>query len=398
MTKGDYDLAVVGGGLAGSALAIAMARHGAKVLVVEREEAFKDRVRGEGMTPWGVAEARDLGIYDLLRDSCGYEVRFWDVYMGPSRVSRDVVETTAQRAPLLNFSHPEMQETLLAAAKAAGVEVRRGSSVTGVSPGEVPRMTVERDGASEEVSARLVVGTDGRSSRVRTWAGFTPNRDPPRLFVGGVLLEGASAPMKSVSLIQSFGRSAIFFPQRGDRLRAYVVYHRDVYPERLTGPADLPRFIEAAVKTGAPAEWLAGVRAVGPLATFEGADVWVKHPYKSGVVLVGDAAASSDPSWGQGLSLTLRDVRTLRDELLRSDDWDAAGNAYAEAHDRYYEALRTVEDWYTTLFMEVGPDADARRARALPLIQTDPTRLQDAFLSGPNEPVGEVERARFFGE
>jgi menaquinone-9 beta-reductase len=58
MNKQDYDLITVGGGLAGSALAIAMAKHGARVLVIEREEAFKDRVRGEGITPWGVAEAQ----------------------------------------------------------------------------------------------------------------------------------------------------------------------------------------------------------------------------------------------------------------------------------------------------------------------------------------------------
>jgi 2-polyprenyl-6-methoxyphenol hydroxylase-like FAD-dependent oxidoreductase len=43
------------------------------------------------------------------------------------------------------------------------------------------------------------------------------------------------------------------------------------------------------------------------------------HPYRRGVALVGDAAAVSDPSWGQGLSMTLRDVRVLRDQLLASE-------------------------------------------------------------------------------
>ena len=60
----DYDLAIVGGGLAGSALAAAMAPSGARVLIAEREAVFRDRVRGEGMLPWGVAEARELSIYD----------------------------------------------------------------------------------------------------------------------------------------------------------------------------------------------------------------------------------------------------------------------------------------------------------------------------------------------
>ena len=52
-----WDLIVVGGGLAGASLARAMAAAGARVLVFERERRFRDRVRGEGMHPWGVAEA-----------------------------------------------------------------------------------------------------------------------------------------------------------------------------------------------------------------------------------------------------------------------------------------------------------------------------------------------------
>lgn len=71
-----YDIITVGGGLGGSALAKVMAERGARVLVLERETQFKDRVRGEQMSSWGVGEARELGIYDLLRDSCGPEVRW----------------------------------------------------------------------------------------------------------------------------------------------------------------------------------------------------------------------------------------------------------------------------------------------------------------------------------
>jgi menaquinone-9 beta-reductase len=56
MASGTYDIITVGGGLSGSALAKAMAAHGARVLVLEREKQFKDRIRGEAMLPWGVAE------------------------------------------------------------------------------------------------------------------------------------------------------------------------------------------------------------------------------------------------------------------------------------------------------------------------------------------------------
>jgi 2-polyprenyl-6-methoxyphenol hydroxylase-like FAD-dependent oxidoreductase len=84
------------------------------------------------------------------------------------------------------------------------------------------------------------------------------------------------------------------------------------------------------------------------------------------VALLGDAAAANDPTWGQGLSLALRGARTLRDALLRSEDWDAAGHDYASEQEQYYGKLRTVAGWFRELFMITGPQADARRARALP--------------------------------
>src|SRR5690606_40591492 len=68
MVRQHYDLVVVGGGLAGASLARAMASSGARVLVLERERVFRDRVRGDLLYPWGVAEARRLGIHGLLVD------------------------------------------------------------------------------------------------------------------------------------------------------------------------------------------------------------------------------------------------------------------------------------------------------------------------------------------
>ena len=61
-----YDLVTVGGGVGGSTLARGMSERGYRVLVIERETQFRDRVRGEFVFPWGVAEAKQLGVYDDL--------------------------------------------------------------------------------------------------------------------------------------------------------------------------------------------------------------------------------------------------------------------------------------------------------------------------------------------
>src|SRR5262249_5679671 len=149
------------------------------------------------------------------------------------------------------------------------------------------------------------------------------------------------------------------FPQGKRRLRAYVAYRSDTGVRRLSGKDKIPDFLAVFARSGVPAEWMAGVEPAGPLAAFEGADSWVELPYRDGVVLGGDAAATSDPVWGAGMSLTLRDVRVLRDALLGSSDWDAAARTYAEEHDRYYQRLHTAEDWMGTMWFDPSPEGDA---------------------------------------
>ena len=53
--------------------------------------------------------------------------------------------------------------------------------------------------------------------------------------------------------------------------------------------------------------------------------------------------------------------------------------------------------WSSQMFFEPGPVAEARRAQALPLIAQDPTRVPDHVVSGPELPVNETVRRRFFG-
>jgi 2-polyprenyl-6-methoxyphenol hydroxylase-like FAD-dependent oxidoreductase len=256
MVAPGYDIITVGGGIAGSSLALAMAGRGAKVLVLEREKQFRDRVRGEALVPWGVAEASELGISDLLKERRAHDVPYVEGGSG----LRDLRATTPQQSPLLSFPHHVMQETLLAAAENAGA------------------------------------------------------------------------------------------------------------------------------------------KSVGPLASFDASDDWVEHPYRDGVALVGDAAATTDPTYDQGLSFALLAARAVRDELTKDSDWEAAGHRYADQHQRCFRACHSVEGWLRTLFQDPSAEAAALWARALPRISEDPTRVPDHIMSGPDLPLDEHVRARFFGE
>jgi menaquinone-9 beta-reductase len=396
----QYDLIVVGGGLGGSSLAASIAKHGARVLLLEREQQFKDRVRGECVLPWGVAEAIQLGVLELLRPRCAHELPWMDFYSGDVlTVHRPVAATTPQQLPCITFYHPTMQELLIAAAAGSGACVRRGVSVKEVRPGSPPTVIVGDNGQHEEIRARLVVGADGRSSCARSAAGFQLRHDPQNLLVAGVLLEHTAAPEDTgqIAFNYNLGELAILLPQGGGRARAYFCFHAGSQP-RYQGTADFPRYLDSFNRTGMNPEFYDGAKAAGPLATFDGAEAWVEHPYRDGVALIGDAAAASDPTWGQGLSLTLRDARVLRDQLLSTKEWETAGHAYAREHDRHTEVSHTVNLWFTEFYLASGPEADARRARALPLIAEDPSRQPDTGFSGPDITVSEAVKKRFFAE
>jgi hypothetical protein len=88
----------------------------------------------------------------------------------------------------------------------------------------------------------------------------------------------------------------------------------------------------------------------------------------------------------------------MRDHLRRCDDWDAAGHAYADDHDGYAGRLHTFNRWFTEMYLATGPDADARRALAMPLIAKDPSRQPDSIFSGPDLAADEAARKRFFAE
>jgi 2-polyprenyl-6-methoxyphenol hydroxylase-like FAD-dependent oxidoreductase len=406
----DYDLIVVGGGLAGSSLAIALAGRGIRTLILEQQEEFRDRIRGEVLMPWGSLEAKGLGIYDLLLKDCAIETAYFSTFTnGSPPAIRDLRATTPAATCCMTFPHSEMQAVLLKQAEALGAEVRRGHLASGVTSGEVPRVHIGDD--IRGLSARLVVLADGRDSRLRSLLGFEVRHDECQLFTAGMIMEGdinysefladeARTPANTVNLFYDpkGGRMVIAMRIAPKRNRVYLVYHKDVLPKRLSGRHSVEEMIRQLQEVGAPSHWFDGARQAGPFASFDGSHRWVGSPYRDGVVLIGDAAAATDPAWGRGLSRTLRDVRLLRDRLLESSDWRLAAEAYASDHDDFYGRMRRLEEMQTTLLFERGDAADRRRDHAFALFARDSSRIPDALGLGPEAPSDDHARARYFGE
>ena len=169
----SVDVVVVGGGIAGSALATVLARRGRDVVVLERQTTYRDKVRGEVLCCWGVAEALRLELEKPLLDAGGHYVTravAYDEVIDPATAEANAVPLD-QLLPgvpgCLDIGHPQACEALARAAAEAGATVLRGVGDVEVVPGAPPILRYELDDLVITVSAALVVGADGRTSSVR---------------------------------------------------------------------------------------------------------------------------------------------------------------------------------------------------------------------------------------
>jgi len=406
-----YDLVIVGGGVGGSALAKVMSDAGRSVLLLEQSEVYEDKVRGEWIAPWGVAEVHRLGLYDLLMAAGGHHLARHITY----DETLDPCQAEAAALPLNFFKegvpgplclrHPVHCQALFDAAKAAGATALRGVNVVEVKGGARPRVAYEHGGQTHEARARLLVGADGRTSQVREALGIPLNQDAPHHWFAGLLVEDAcgwSPDLQAIGTEGDFGFLA--FPQGGGRVRVYGGYPLD-QAKRFRGAGAARRFLDAFAVSCSPANrHLVEGRPAGPLFSYVNADSWTERPYAPGAVLVGDAAGWNDPILGLGLSITYRDVRIVSELLKDSAAWDTLSfEAYAEERAERMRRLRFTAKLQATLDMEFGEAARERRRNLFRRAAADPSLKAHAFavMAGPEalpaEMFSDDHRARVLG-
>jgi 2-polyprenyl-6-methoxyphenol hydroxylase-like FAD-dependent oxidoreductase len=312
-------IAIVGGGIAGGALATVLARAGTSVLMLERQPRYRDHVRGEILWPWGVRLARQLGIEPALLDAGARVVRWLDVFdEGAAPTRNDVGEFIDGVDGSLNIAHPRACAALATAAAAAGADVHHGVRDVHVTAGKKPLLRwVDRSGREQETHCRLIVGADGRRSSVRSQSGIAWEVDAPAQLIAGVLADEIEGLDEDANVIARESDLLFFsFPQGGGRARLYLCFPT---PERsrFAGPEGAERFLHACGLRclDGVAGWAVARRA-GPCATFPGEDSRASHPIADGIVLIGDAAGYENPLEGQGLSMGLQDVHDVAAALL----------------------------------------------------------------------------------
>jgi 2-polyprenyl-6-methoxyphenol hydroxylase-like FAD-dependent oxidoreductase len=380
MNTQPIDVVVVGAGIAGASLAAALSAEGYEVLLLERQTVYRDKVRGEVINCWGVAELRKLGLEQAILEAGGTWV---DRFVGYDEiVEPEAAEAAAlhldEMVPgipgVLDVGHPEACEALATAAARAGATVVRGIGEVQVTAGPRPSVRYELDDMEYEVPCRLVVGADGRMSTVRRQLGIGLTQTPPNSLGGGVLVEELyDWPVNTTSIGTEGDLLYFVFPRTGAKARLYLL-HGTEQKGRFAGPDRHKRFLEAFQLHCIPGSEMFGkAKPSESCAFYPMNDAWAEMPFSDGAVLIGDAAGWSDPIIGQGLSVAFRDARMVWDILRSNSDWSPQTFLpYEEERGIRMRRLLASARVRTTINMTFTPEGARRRLAYAKAWPSDP--------------------------
>jgi 2-octaprenyl-6-methoxyphenol hydroxylase len=368
------DIAIVGAGAVGLAAALSLAAAGRQVVLFGQASAPRDgRTVALLDGSWRLLEA--LGLAETL-----------DAVAAPLAVMRLVDDTGSLfKQPPVEFKAAELglpafgwnvenAELVEAMAAKAAAEPRIRmiqQAVTEIMAG-ADSVTVAGEGFTP-VGARLVVGADGRKSRVREAAGITA-RDwsYPQVALTAILSHRREHQDASTEFHTRSGPCTLV-PMSGRR-SSLVWLVEPGEAERIAGLDDaaFARAVERQTHSILGAMTVAGPRGRVPMGGLS-----VDRFADARMALIGEAAHVFPPIGAQGLNLGLRDVVALRDAVAGADD--PGEEAALSAYDRSRQAdvrLRTgaVDALNRTLLTDLLPADLMRGAGLLALSRIAPLR------------------------
>ena len=288
-----------------------LARAGLSVRLLERSARLCDVVSGHLIKPAGVARLRRWNVLDaVLATGCP---RLDDRVLWLGGQPQHAPASEPGAAPIAP-RRTVLDPILLTAAAHAGVDVEMGVSVHGLlrQGGQVTGVTT----SAGERRARLVIGADGRNSRIARLAGAKTYHDhPPVTFAYYTYWRGC--PASGVHAWLEPGRFFGIFPVGGGLALAFVQGPRGEYPafrrDPLTAYVSELRSrpaLAGLLGTAVIAEQLRGTAALPTFFRMSSGPGWA---------LVGDAGHHKDPVIARGIADAFRDADLVASAVV--DGW-----------------------------------------------------------------------------
>jgi FAD-dependent urate hydroxylase len=325
---------IVGGGIAGLTLAIALHQHGFRAELVERSPSWHTFGAGIAVQPNGIRVLQSLGLGTAI-ERAGTVIHHWDFcdQQGEMLCETDLKRLWGEVGAFIGIARASLQQALLSAA--AAVPLRTGITIISVAQVEERLSVGFSDGSAGDYD--LVVGADGIASTVRrltlgaappvyagqmTWRSIAPIRPRGLTRLQFLLGDGCFFGLCPIGNGQTYGFGNVTGPRFHDAIPGRLARLR----ERFAAFGGIVQDYLSALESDehihcSPVEWVEQVE-------------WQSRR----VVLIGDAAHASSPMMGQGGCLAMEDAWVLAAVLLEA-------NSVKKALDAFVSRRRPRAEW-----------------------------------------------------
>ncbi|MFD7440241.1 FAD-dependent oxidoreductase [Streptomyces sp. NPDC059909] len=333
-------LIVIGGGIGGTATALAARRAGREVTLLEQAPAFTEVGAGLQMAPNATRVLRRLGVLDRVLEA---GVRPGHLVFHNAVDGRELTRVRLDRAYEEHFGGPyvvvhrsDLLDILVDAAVGAGAELVTGRRVEEID--QHPDSVTVRTGDGTAYTGGAVVAADGLHSRTRAlFSDDEPVQSGYVAYRGTVPIEDVAggANLRDVLVWMGPGLHLVQYPLRSGSLYNQVGVFRsprfDDGAERWGGPDELEQVFAATCEPVRRALPGLGRERWWPMADREPIASWAKDR----VALLGDAAHPMLQYLAQGACQAIEDAAALAASATRHSGpdgtvaWPSALEEYA---------------------------------------------------------------------
>jgi 2-polyprenylphenol 6-hydroxylase len=371
----QFDLIIVGGGLAGASLAVALRDSRLRIALVEhqppcRPDGWDARIYAvspanatflEAIGAWKHLDSERIAPIRAMRifGDAGGNLEFSAFDTGVSELGW-ILESSLMACELWESAKRQSNLTLFCPARPAELEFRHDAAVLTLDDGAV-------------LSSRLLVGADGRDSWVRQAAGLTASNS--HYAEKGVVANFATEKAPCGTAFQWFRDDGVlaYLPLPGNRI-SIVWSTPDANADELCA---LPegQFCERVAEAGG--HRLGQLQMLTPPAAFPLRLMRVPKTVAPRLALVGDAAHGIHPLSGHGINLGFQDAQVLASLLGESQPWQDIGDErflrrYQRARREETVLMQSSTDALRRLFRESPPGLKSLRNIGLTMIDTLP--------------------------
>jgi flavin-dependent dehydrogenase len=367
------DVVVAGAGPAGASLALLLGRAGLTVDVFDARHFPREKPCGEGIMPSGVAVLARLGLLDAVGGVRVDGVRYHGY--GGSAESGFPIRPGAVAPTILAQRRLRLDDALVTAARATpGVRVFEDAPVEGavVEDGRAVGLRV----GGELQRARLVVGADGITSRVRRSLGL----DGRARRAGAAMRSGLRAHFRLAAGRPAPRRLEIFLGA-GHELYVAPLPDGELLVAALAEDGALEGHARAALARWIDAEpalraLLEGAEPLNDVAGRAPVSGHARAGFAPGAVLLGDAAGATDPLTAGGIAHALVTAERLAAHVGRAlADGDASVDASLARFDLERRRLLRAHAWLTTGLLALVRRAPLARV-TLALMRAQPRLMR----------------------